>query len=255
MRKALGLAMVVISFTALRARATVYFQEDFESYTWGIDITDGLSATVGTWGVSSPVPSPSHVRVYNDPAGGGGQCMRIYDGSAEWLNVTAQFASQATEPLTIEYDLYFIYWGVTARSEMHVVGDTGNLTTTYLKYNANSTTGSATNVEDGGLSTEGLGTVPTDTWFHVTIDLPVLPQSGAFTFHQTINVGSTVIFDGDLQSFSNSGAEYLTGFMFSEQAVSNNIYHYVDNISITPEPATIGLLMAGSLLGMVRRKK
>jgi len=230
--KSLAMCLVVFLSFGLTTQGAVYFHETFETLSVGDNVTSSTptSSGYGSWVMTVP-SAGALLQVAADPAGQGGKCLKFFDTStAEQLKAKALW-SNSTESVKVKFDVYLTSRSFSNAFETFVGGSSG-YTYNYTYVTAGASAGTSKNYTNGTSVWSLLSdTLPLNTWIHCEMTFPAMPQSGYFTFHQTISAGSVTYFDGDLSS--NWGNPSYLSFLYLQQPAAGSLNDlYFDNIKV-----------------------
>jgi hypothetical protein len=227
----IAMLLMVLGLAVFAAQGAPVFQENFDSYTsW----PDGGWSTVGTTGLSSP------------GNGGSGQALELTRPASGETAAWHSFTEQSTGTVTA-------YIGQSINSSP---GSAGGLRFLLSDFTAGKDLGYICLTEDGFVTmntTNGyfesrrIGTYEADTWYPISISWDAVAKTVTASFD-----GGTPLTLG----YAEAGANIANGLMaYNANTSGGTWYSYVDDIVVTPEPATMGLLALGGLGMLIRRKR
>ncbi|MFA5687935.1 MAG: PEP-CTERM sorting domain-containing protein [Kiritimatiellales bacterium] len=230
--------LVLVSVAGVRGSI---ISENFDSYV------PGDLAAQGGWFTANTIADQTITVVAGGSGfdGGAGQSLRMYDNEAGNKQLIATMNFDAIES---DVSVTFDYKHVNGAQRPIVSLRSGNTIALTLSMNSSGSvqyhTGAAWH--NAGATV----TLSNDTWYRVTLTTDLASS--------TYDISITDVFGGTVLAFSDAPfvntVSNLSRLVFSTQNEGIGADFYIDNVTLVPEPATLGLFMiSGFCIMMCRR--
>lgn len=192
---------------------------------------DGTLDGKGGWTVTGTAANQG-VEVTNTAAYGvSGKGVRFYDYDVSTARLLATHSLDA-ESSNFTFDYYCVTAGIERPKFMLQEGPNANV---FLFLDV----GGTVRYNDGALQDLGVG-LADNQWYH--IDLTTDIAASTFDLLITDDSGNEVINATDLGFYTAVANMGFTSMSFGQHTAGNSGEFYIDNVSVIPEPATLGLV-------------
>ena len=247
---ALG-AFFVVGLMSGTASATIFFSDNFDDRTQDALLAGTSPQVGGTWAAPAPHTSADA----NHPSTGtnigiSGMGAGFAFGSGNTTALAPLTQTISTGTLVVSYDVYIEVggiWELSGLFDSTVAGSTAHLLHNFYADGDLEMYGPSWALLDNSVT--GFGTVVDDARrVRITTTLDVGAQTASTLLEDLNSAASTTV------SYSYTGTFAPDHFLLYSAAGSSALVG-IDNVTVIPEPGTLGLLGLGGLMMVVRFRR